>query len=128
MSSPDPPQRTHLPNERLSLTRTLRVKAGRHTRKYDVVAGYYDDGRLGEIFISTAGRDKPWCDALAMAISVALQHGAPWDALSQRLKYHGFAPAGMATDGEGWQAKVSSPTDMIAKWLDEHQVFRPTKE
>lgn len=49
-------------------------------------AGYYEDGRIGEIFLSagklTSAMDVASKD-LAIAISLALQHGCPVDVLAK---------------------------------------------
>lgn len=66
---------------------TLEIEFPPHTGKlYAVTVGCYDDGRIGEVFISSfhkvgsqadqAGRD------IAVLISIALQHGTPLDVLA----------------------------------------------
>lgn len=54
-------------------------------QKYQVTAGHYDDGSLGEVFIagSKAGADMDAvCRDAAVVLSIAIQYGVPLSALS----------------------------------------------
>lgn len=73
-----------LPNRRLSETIRFAVeRRDRSPQTYFATVGYYDDGRIGEVFLSTgkAGSDVDIAtrDA-AIAFSFALQHGCSLDA------------------------------------------------
>lgn len=81
----DAQHRQRLPNRRAS--ETLSFEHG--GTDITVTAGYYRDGRLGEIFIN-AGHANSTLDAIvsdaAIAVSFALQHGADLTTIKAALK------------------------------------------
>ena len=108
----------------MAINVTLTIMAGNDEFEYDLTVGYYPDGRIAEIFIRTQDPAAAVYDALAASISIGLQHGAPFDSFRKHLEFQGNAgPAGMACDKSAWRSKVSSPLDMIAKWVGDHQTF-----
>jgi ribonucleoside-diphosphate reductase alpha chain len=66
-------------------------------------AGEYDDGRLGELFITVSKRGLELIDAgsaldaFAIAISLGLQYGVPLDAYVHRLVGTNSKPNGIVT-------------------------------
>jgi hypothetical protein len=61
----------------------------------------FDDGRVGELFISVAKQGSTLAglgDALAVAVSVGLQHGVPLGLFVRHLTHTRFAPAGRTDD------------------------------
>lgn len=75
--------REHLPGRRASETFDFCHPAERPTR-YAVTTGYYEDGRLGDVFVNGAkeGTDLAIIAADAsVLLSLALQHGATLDDL-----------------------------------------------
>jgi hypothetical protein len=89
------------------------------TLKFYVQVGLYEDGRLGEIFIhgdKIGGLVSGALDALAMIVSVALQHGIPLQDLTNKLRHHQFGPSGMTGDPDF--PTCSSMFDLLAQWLD----------
>lgn len=115
------PDRERLPAERRAINVRLTIIAASNDFSYDLTAGYYDDGRLGELFVRTKDPAAAVYDALAMAISVGLQHGASFDSFRKHLEFQAGGPAGNACDQGHWTSRVSSPLDMIAKWVGDHQ-------
>jgi len=116
------PERERLPAERKAINARLTIMAGSDEFEYDLTVGYYPDGRIAEIFIRTQDPAAAVYDALACTISIALQHGSPFDSIRKHLEFQGNAgPSGMACDEAAWKSKVSSPLDMIAKWVGDHQ-------
>lgn len=114
-------KRERLPAERQALNARLTIMDGGTDFQFDLTVGYYPDGRIGEIFIRTKDPAAAVYDALATAISIGLQHGAPFDSFRKHLEFQrGGGPIGMASDGAAWRSKVSSPLDMIAKWVGDH--------
>jgi ribonucleoside-diphosphate reductase alpha chain len=97
----DEPERRRLPNRRDSVTFNLECAALRYT----ATVAWFDDGKLGEIFLSNHRADShaDSCarDAAILA-SIALQYGAPLDVLRRALlrDAHGNAstPIGVALD------------------------------
>ena len=81
-------------------------------------AGMYEDGRLGEIWM-TANKHGATItgllDSVAIAVSMALQHGAPLDHLASKFKGMKFSPAGFC---EG--SFYTSLVDYVFRWLEEH--------
>lgn len=57
-------------------------------RRYAVTLGFYDDGDLGEVFI-TGGKSGEQVEAVArdgaVLLSLALQHGTPLDAIASAI-------------------------------------------
>lgn len=95
ITAPPPAERRRLPDTRQSVTRKDRMGAF----EFYVTVGFYADCPFqpGEVFIVIAKEGSTlsgMCDSLARTISVALQHGVPWPALSKQ--YHGmkFEPTG----------------------------------
>ncbi len=68
-----------------------------------VTANEFDDGRLGEVFITVAKQGSTLaglCDALAVAVSLGLQHGVPLALFVRHLAHTRFAPSGRTDDPE----------------------------
>jgi hypothetical protein len=91
---PPPAARERLPNRREHTIITFTTADG---FRYHAGIGYFDDGRLAEIFlnaekigtaIETAARDS------AVVASLALQHGVPQETIRRALIRHGNGEAG----------------------------------
>ncbi|MCP4573318.1 MAG: hypothetical protein GY838_13265 [bacterium] len=122
------PERERLPAERRAINARLTIVDGSQDYDYDLTAGYYDDGRIGELFVRTRDPAAAVYDAMAMAISIGLQHGATFDSFRKHLEFQAGGPAGKACDQGRWVSTVSSPLDMIAKWVGKHQKIGATDE
>ena len=109
------PQRKRLPRERESLTHKFSV-AGHEGY---ITAGRYEDGELGEIFLTDIGKDgstlRGMMNAFATAISIGLQYGVPLETFVKKFSYMRFDPEGMTTNPEIPFAK--SLPDYIMRWL-----------
>jgi ribonucleoside-diphosphate reductase alpha chain len=109
------PQRKRLPRERDSLTHKFSV-AGHEGY---ITAGRYEDGTLGEIFLTDIGKDgstlRGMMNAFATAISIGLQYGVPLETFVKKFSYMRFDPEGMTTNPEIPFAK--SLPDYIMRWL-----------
>ncbi len=94
-------ERARLPNRRPAISTSFE----RDGARFGITAGYYPDGRPGEIFLS-ADRANSLLDFLmsdaAILASIALQYGAPLDELRHALKRDGrgepASPIGAALD------------------------------
>lgn len=113
-----------MPPERASYTRRFciryidEVTGERCELKFYVTAGAYADGRLGEIFVrgdKVGGFISGALDALAMTMSVGLQHGVPLEILVEKLRHNRFGPSGFTGDSEF--PSCTSMFDLIAQWL-----------
>ena len=104
-----------MPNERQSLTHKFSV--GGHEGY--ITAGEYDDGTVGEIFLTDIGKEgstiKGLMNSFATAISIGLQYGVPIDVFARKFAYVRFEPEGITRNPEIPFAK--SMPDYIMRWL-----------
>lgn len=112
-------ERQRLPETRVAVTRRFTIpQPGTDPLKIYVTVGLYEDRRPGELFIraSTVGSlAHGMLDAFAIAVSIALQHGVPLEALTSKFVHTGFEPAGATGDPTYPMAK--SVIDLVARWL-----------
>jgi len=108
------PMRRRLNDTRESITHKFNV-AGHEGY---LIAGLYDDGRPGELFITMAKEGSTiggLMDSLGTAVSVALQYGVPVESLVTKFAHQRFEPMGMTTNADIPFAK--SLVDYIFRWL-----------
>lgn len=107
--------REKLPDTRHSITKTLRVIG---EKPIYVTAGFYPDGRLGEVFVYYEGGDQvgALCDAMAMAISLGLQYGVEPEVYTSKLRGFQIEPRGFT--GDPGYPVVSSYLDYFGRWID----------
>lgn len=106
--------RRRLPDERQALTHKFSI-AG---HKGFVTVGMYEDGTLGEIFISMNKEGtviSGLLDAFATSISYALQYGVPLKVLVNKFTHVRFEPSGFTKNSQIPIAK--SIVDYIFRWL-----------
>jgi ribonucleoside-diphosphate reductase alpha chain len=110
-----PPKRRRMPRERQSITHKFSI--GGHEGY--ITAGMYDDGTVGEIFLTDIGKEgstlRGMMNSFATAISIALQYGVPLETLVRKFSYMRFEPEGMTSNPEIPFAK--SMPDYIMRWL-----------
>ena len=107
-------QQKHMPVERESVTRKMRIG----NFKAYVNVGLYEDGAPGELFLTVdkAGTfERGLCHALALVISLALQHGVPLEKIAAKLTGLRFEPAGVTGSAE--VPMVNSFCDYLGRWL-----------
>ena len=104
-----------MPRERQSITHKFSI--GGHEGY--ITAGMYEDGTVGEIFLTDIGKEgstlRGMMNAFATAISIALQYGVPLETLVRKFSYMRFEPEGITTNPEIPFAK--SMPDYIMRWL-----------
>jgi ribonucleoside-diphosphate reductase alpha chain len=109
------PKRRRMPRERQSVTHKFSI--GGHEGY--ITAGKYEDGTVGEIFLTDIGKEgstlRGMMNSFATAISIALQYGVPLETLVQKFSYMRFEPEGITTNPEIPFAK--SMPDYIMRWL-----------
>jgi ribonucleoside-diphosphate reductase alpha chain len=109
------PRRKRMPRERQSITHKFSI-AGHEGY---ITAGMYDDGSVGEIFLTDIGKEgstlRGMMNSFATAISIALQYGVPLETLVQKFSYMRFEPEGITGNPEIPFAK--SMPDYIMRWL-----------
>ena len=110
-----PPKRRRMPRERQSITHKFSI--GGHEGY--ITAGMYEDGSVGEIFLTDIGKEgstlRGMMNSFATAISIALQYGVPLETLVKKFCYMRFEPEGITTNPEIPFAK--SMPDYIMRWL-----------
>jgi ribonucleotide reductase alpha subunit len=120
------PARRRMPRERKSLTHKFSL--GGHEGY--ITAGLYDDGTVGEIFLTDIGKEgstlRGMMNSFATAISIALQYGVPLETLVRKFAYMRFEPEGITTNPEIPFAK--SMPDYIMRWLASRFLDADTQE
>ena len=115
--------RKSLPDVRSSST--MKARVGGHT--VYLSSSTYDDGRLGEIMITTSKEGAAWRSMLnqfAIAVSIGLQYGVPLDAFVKSFTFQKFEPSGMVTGGSGRVKMSTSIVDYIFRELAIHYIGR----
>jgi ribonucleoside-diphosphate reductase alpha chain len=109
------PKRRRMPRERQSITHKFSI--GGHEGY--ITAGMYEDGTVGEIFLTDIGKEgstlRGMMNAFATAISLSLQYGVPLETLVRKFSYMRFEPEGMTSNPEIPFSK--SMPDYIMRWL-----------
>jgi ribonucleoside-diphosphate reductase alpha chain len=109
------PRRKRMPRERQSITHKFSI--GGHEGY--ITAGMYEDGTVGEIFLTDIGKEgstlRGMMNSFATSISIALQYGVPLETLVQKFSYMRFDPEGITGNPEIPFAK--SMPDYIMRWL-----------
>jgi ribonucleoside-diphosphate reductase alpha chain len=112
---PPRPTRRRMPKERQSLTHKFSI-AGHEGY---ITAGMYEDGSVGEIFLTDIGKEgstlRGMMNAFATSVSIALQYGVPLETLVRKFSYMRFDPEGATGNPEIPFAK--SMPDYIMRWL-----------
>jgi ribonucleoside-diphosphate reductase alpha chain len=75
---------------------------------------------VGEVFIHGDRQGSTvagFCDALALVMSIALQHGVPLELLTGKLRALRFPPSGWTRDDPEVRSVASVP-DYLAQWLE----------
>jgi ribonucleoside-diphosphate reductase alpha chain len=109
------PRRKRMPRTRQSITHKFSI-AGHEGY---ITAGMYEDGSVGEIFLTDIGKEgstlRGMMNSYATAISIALQYGVPLETLVKKFSYMRFDPEGATGNPEIPFAK--SMPDYIMRWL-----------
>jgi ribonucleoside-diphosphate reductase alpha chain len=104
-----------MPAERSSITHRFKI---RNAKGY-ITVGIYADGSPGEIFIvanKVGTTEKGLLHALAVVVSIALQHGVPLVKITNKLKGLQFDPQGITSNPDIRITK--SLVDYAARWLE----------
>jgi len=91
--------------------------------------GFYEDGKVGEIFIRMAKEGSTisgLMDTIATLTSIALQYGVPLEALVNKFSHVRFEPSGITTNPQIPFAK--SLTDYIFRYLGTRFLTREQQE
>ena len=115
-------ERKRLPVEReKGITREFKIPRPGHRNgdleMFVTINCFPDTGRPGEIFIRsdrTGSMASGALDAVAMSLSIAWQHGVPFEDSISKLVGMRFEPEGVT--GDPAYPIVTSPLDYIARW------------
>ncbi len=109
------PVRKKMPRERESITHKFSISG----HEGYITAGKYDDGTVGEIFLTDIGKEgstmRGLLNAFATSISLGLQYGVPLETFVRKFSYMRFEPEGMTGNPEIPFAK--SLPDYIMRWV-----------
>jgi ribonucleoside-diphosphate reductase alpha chain len=108
------PLRRKLPDERHAITHKFDIAV----HEGYIIAGMYEDGQPGEIFITMSKEGSTisgLMDSFATAISIALQYGVPLRGLVDKFSHMRFEPSGFTKNPDIPMAK--SIMDYIFRWL-----------
>ena len=109
------PERKRMPRERESITHKFSI-AGHEGY---ITAGKYEDGSVGEIFLTDIGKEgstmRGLLNAFATSISLGLQYGVPLEDFVRKFSYMRFEPEGITGNPEIPFAK--SMPDYIMRWV-----------
>ncbi len=113
-SEPATPVRRRLPDDRSALTHKFSVGG----QEGYITIGLYDDGEPGEVFVKMSKQGSTvsgLMDSVAIAWSMALQHGVPVESLISKYIDHRFEPSGFT--GNPRIPIARSVVDYLARWM-----------
>ncbi|MGX6446911.1 vitamin B12-dependent ribonucleotide reductase [Patulibacter sp. S7RM1-6] len=109
------PSRRRMPRERQSITHKFSIGG----QEGYITAGMYEDGSVGEIFLTDIGKEgsavRGMMNSFATSVSIALQYGVPLETLVRKFAYMRFEPEGITSNPEIPFAK--SMPDYFMRWL-----------
>ncbi len=108
------PVRRRLPDDRAALTHKFSVGG----QEGYITVGLYDDGAPGEVFVKMSKQGSTvsgLMDSVAIAWSMALQHGVPVESLIAKYIDHRFEPSGFT--GNPRIPMARSVVDYLARWM-----------
>jgi ribonucleoside-diphosphate reductase alpha chain len=109
------PERRKMPRERESITHKFSI-AGHEGY---ITAGKYEDGTVGEIFLTDIGKEgstlRGMMNAFATSVSIGLQYGVPLEVFVKKFSHMRFDPEGITSNPEIPFAK--SMPDYIMRWV-----------
>ena len=113
-TGPATPLRRRLPDDRSALTHKFSVGG----QEGYITIGLYDDGAPGEVFVKMSKQGSTvsgLMDSVAIAWSMALQHGVPVESLISKYIDHRFEPSGFT--GNPRIPMARSVVDYLARWM-----------
>jgi len=102
--------------------------------KLYITTSFYDDGKLGEIYVSSGRQGsltKGLLDSISTTLSEMLQYGVPPEDIARMYRGQKFEPSGFVT-GHPYIKMVDSISDLISKIIDielgnyDHCQVKPT--
>lgn len=115
--------RESLPHTCFSISHEFLIHAEKGDVIVNIIASTYPDGRLGQVFIDVgrAGeKSRSLHDAICIAVSVALQHGASFDTFTDKFSRVKYDPQGFVEGAEDLLDEgrmANSVLDYCFRWL-----------
>jgi ribonucleoside-diphosphate reductase alpha chain len=109
-------KREHLPSRRRGYTQKARIGG----QKIFLTTGEYEDGRLGEIFLTAAQTGtllQALLDSFSISVSLSLQHGVPLEEYVEAFTHTKFEPCGPVSGDERIKM-ASSILDYVFRELE----------
>lgn len=119
--------RFRLPITRRGVTNEVTLLCEDEQIQLCIRPGEYDDGRLGEVFITAEHQGSftsGMIDAFSIVLSLALQYGVPLEKITSKLENTRFGKIGVL--GESSIRRPTSVIDYIAKVLKVN--YQPPEE
>jgi len=123
-NAPLPTGRLRLPTTRRAVTHKFEIDG----QEGYVTLGLYEDGSVGEMFIrmSKAGSTiAGLLDAVAIAVSMGLQHGVPMATFISKMEFTKFDPRGMTGHTSSSHMELtlaSSILDYVFRWIQAYMI------
>jgi len=120
------PPRYGMPSERTGATKRLLIHdeaTGNDVKMY-VTLNHYPDGRPAEMFVtkqSDTSTIGALLDALAVSVSIGLQHGIPWRLYFEKFAFTSFPPWGWTEERLEDLARVRSILAYVFRWA-QHKI------
>ena len=125
--TPTPALHAHLPRDRSSLTHRFTIGGPAGLKGY-ITTSCYPDGRLAEVFLTmdrVGTLERGMAHALAVTISLSLQHGVPLVTITRKLRGMTFEPQGPTSNPAiPW---VKSLADYLGRYLELKFLPAPTE-
>lgn len=112
------PSRKKLPDERSGVTQKLTIQTPDGELDHYLTINSYEDGTPAEMFVRVSKQGTTisgLADALAIAVSIGLQHGIPLSLYVNKFQHTAFEPSGPT--GDATQPFALSPLDLLFGWL-----------
>lgn len=116
--------RNKMPRTRASITHKIHVRGDQGDHEGYLIAGMYEDGTLGELFLEGFGKlggfTQNALSAWATDASIGMQYGMPMDVWCRKHAYMGDETGGLVVPIEGeslWFRQCTSIIDYIARWV-----------
>lgn len=109
-----------LPARREALHQKFVIYASTGPTNVYFTVGFSESGEVAEVFIlqnKTGSSERAYCDAVARAVSLGLQHGVPLEEYCSSLRDTKFSPSGPVQGCDGVRF-CHSPLDLLARWME----------
>jgi ribonucleoside-diphosphate reductase alpha chain len=121
--------RFRLPINRKGISTEVALLCEDEQLQLHIRPGNFDDGRLGEVFLSVEKQGSftsGMIDAFSIVLSLALQYGVPLEHIVNKLENTRFGKIGVV--GPSTIRRPTSVIDYVAKWIRAHYLPKQEEE